>query len=144
MLCYDVQSAPKSDVGGDGSTSVSVLKRWEDRGNAAGKRPASVTVELLCGDIAVDRVELSEQNGWAHTFTGLPAGKYAVRELSVAEYETEINGDALHGFVITNTYAGEKLPETGQHWWPIAALVIAGVGFALLGILELRGGKDGR
>ena len=103
-----------------------------------------MTVELLCGDIAVDRVELSEQNGWAHTFTGLPAGKYAVRELSVAEYETEINGDARHGFVITNTYAGERLPETGQHWWPIAALVIAGVGFALLGILELRGGKDGR
>jgi len=137
-LYYDVMSVPKTENIQSDKISVYVLKKWDDKNNAAGKRPDSVTVELLRDKKVVAKVKLSEDKGWSHTFKNLEKdGKYSVREKKIENYKASYGGDAAEGFVITNTYIGQKLPQTGQHWWPIIVIGIAGLGFILLGIYEV-------
>lgn len=137
-LQFEVSSAPKVEDNRPHETQVYVLKKWEDDQNAAHKRPDSITVELLNGSTVVAEAALNEDNGWSHTFQGVPkGGTYSVREKAVPDYEVQYGGDAVNGFVITNTYVGEKLPQTGQYWWPIVILAIVGVCFVVLGIYEM-------
>lgn len=135
---YEVTTMPKLENTPPTETSIYILKKWDDKNNAAKKRPDSVTVELLCDGAVVAVAVLSEENGWAHTIYGLGADKaYSVREKAVADYKATVSGDAKNGFIVTNTYAGEKLPQTGQYWWPIVLIAVAGVGFILLGVYEI-------
>lgn len=137
-LYYEINSNPKVEDNTSDNISIYVIKQWIDKNNVTGKRPDSVTVELLKEGVSVSSVELREENGWAFTFTNLSKdGTYSVREKSVVDYVADYSGDEKNGFVITNTYSGDKLPQTGQYWWPIIAISIAGVCFVLLGIIEL-------
>ena len=79
-----------------------------------------------------------------------PDGRSATKEVvdifaetgkTVEGYIAEYNGDSYNGFIVTNTYAGENLPQTGQLWWPVTILSVAGVAFILLGVVELGAGK---
>jgi len=76
--------------------SVNVSKVWKDNNNNDGKRPGSVTVELLANGEVIDSVELDEANDWKHTFAGLAkydAGSeivYTVSEDAVEGYVTSI------------------------------------------------------
>ena len=100
-------------VGGDepeepGEVSISVEKVW--RGGGFMDRPRSVNIVLLRDGEFFGAVELSRENGWKHTFTGLPAAdedgneyEYSVVEAPVDGYESEVSGSAEEGFVITNT-----------------------------------------
>ncbi len=142
-LYYEVSSTPKIEDSKPNEISIYVIKKWNDNNNAAKKRPDSVKVELLNGLKVVSTAELSELNGWSHTFTGiLNDGNYSVRENAVANYKSNYSGDATNGFVVTNTYNGEKLPQTGQYWWPIILIAVAGVGFIALGIYEVGAKKN--
>lgn len=144
-LRYDVSTAPKLEDTPTDGIGIRVIKRWDDRNNAPKKRPPCVTVELLLGDAVIDTAVLSEDNAWAHTFEKQPKdGVYAVRERAVEHYKPTYSGDAANGFVVTNTYAGDKLPQTGQYWWPIVLLAVAGAGFVLLGIVDLGAKKHGK
>ncbi len=144
-LHFEVASAPKVDDNTPNEISIYVIKKWDDKNNASKKRPDSVTIELMNKEDVVGSVVLSEENGWAHTFLRLPKdGVYSVRERAISNYKVDYSGDAANGFVITNTYAGEKLPQTGQFWWPIAVIALAGVCFVLLGIFELGAKKNGK
>ncbi len=138
VIC-DVLSTPKTEIDRPENKSIYVLKKWNDKNNAAKKRPDRITAELRRDGEIVDVATLSENTGWAHTFTDLPKdGVYTVTETAVANYTPQYSGDSESGFIITNAYSGEKLPQTGQLWWPIAVLGVAGVGFVLLGILDVR------
>lgn len=142
---YEVSSVPKVENNNPNETQIYVVKKWDDKNDAAGKRPAAVTIELLNGSAVVSSAELSDSNGWAHTFAGVSKdGDYSVREKAVADYTDTYSGDAANGFVITNTYNGEKLPQTGQYWWPIVLIAIAGIGFVLLGVCEIGAKKHGK
>lgn len=144
VLCYEVPSAPKLEDNNPNKINIYVLKKWDDKNNASKKRPQAVTVELLNGNAVAASIELSEKNGWAHTFSNLPKdGNYSIREKAVANYKADYSGDYLNGFVVTNTYAGEKLPQTGQYWWPILLIAIAGACFILLGVYEIGVKKNG-
>ena len=144
-LQYEIITTPKIEDSQLGNVSVYVIKRWDDGNNAAKKRPDSVTVQLLDGGKTIASASLSEANGWAHTFTDVPkGGAYSVKESPVTDYKAQYSGDAVNGFVVTNTYAGEKLPQTGQYWWPIALIAVTGVCFILLGIVDLRVKKYGK
>ena len=91
------------------TVEVPVRKVWSDPNSAH----AAVTVIL---DPAGAELTLSEENGWAGTFTDLPKYdregmliQYSVRELRVPGYTTEIRFDRETGeFVITNNRNGEK------------------------------------
>ena len=142
---YEVTSTPKVEDSKPDEMNVYVFKKWDDKDNAAKKRPDSITVELLNGNTVMASAELNETNGWSYMFLGVKKdGAYSVREKSVIDYKASYGGDAINGFVITNTYAGEKLPDTGQHWWPLVVIAIAGVCFVLLGIFEIGVKKNGK
>lgn len=144
-LVFELSSAPKLEENKTDELSLYVVKKWDDQNNASKNRPTAVTVDLLDGKTVVDTATLSEQNGWAHTFTSLnKTGDYSVREHSVAHYEATYGGSVQDGLIITNTYVGEKLPQTGQYWWPIVLIAIAGVCFVLLGFYEMGEKKNGK
>lgn len=144
-LYYEITSYPKAEDSNTNLINVYVIKKWDDKNNAAKKRPESVTVELIDGEKVVSSAVLSEENGWAHTFTDVSKdGNYSVKEKKVENYTVQYNGDVSNGFIVTNSYNGEKLPQTGQLWWPIAIISIAGMSFVLLGIIELGARKNGR
>lgn len=137
-LSYEVLSEPKIEDIKPNEISIYVVKKWDDKNNAAKKRPEYIKIELLNGIDVVSSAKLSESTGWSHTFTGVSKdGNYSVREKTVSNYKVKYSGDATNGFVVTNIYNGEKLPQTGQYWWPIILIAIAGIGFIALGIYEL-------
>lgn len=142
---YEVTSEPKVEDSRPDVINVYVSKKWDDKNNAAKKRPESISVELLNGDTVVSSAELNETNGWSYMFLSVEKdGAYSVREKSVVDYKASYSGDAINGFVITNTYAGETLPNTGQYWWPLVIIAIAGTCFVLLGIYEMGVKKNGK
>ncbi|MGN0243037.1 MAG: Cna B-type domain-containing protein [Lachnospiraceae bacterium] len=118
---YDISSTPKTcrnqsgHSGGyvGGGMSITVTKIWEDNGDAAGKRPDSITVNLKRNGVVCGSATLEQETGWRHSFLGQPLdGKYSVEEEKVRHYETSYSGDVANGFIITNRY-DEKKP-TGQ------------------------------
>ena len=145
------------------STSVSVSKVWNDGDNADGKRPASVTVDLLRDGVKIDSatIEAGEDGSWTHVFQGLrkydPADgheyAYTVTERAVEGYASEVTGDAANGFVITNTKTQTpppstppttpekpkgELPQTGDVAHFEGAFAIAGVAVLVTGALVAR------
>ena len=100
-----------------GRTSVTVTKAWADANNRDGIRPASVKAQLYAnGKPLGEPVELSDANGWTHTWTGLfmkEAGKdiaYEVKEVSVPRgYEASVTGDAKAGYTLTNAHEPEAV-----------------------------------
>ena len=100
-----------------GKTSVTVTKAWADANDRDGMRPASVKAQLYAnGKPLGEPVELSNANGWTHTWTGLfmkEAGKdvaYAVEEVSVPKgYEASVAGDAKAGYTLTNAHEPETV-----------------------------------
>ncbi|MDO5037916.1 MAG: Cna B-type domain-containing protein, partial [Tissierellia bacterium] len=98
------------------TTQVPVEKRWADEDNASGKRPDAITVKLMAKidgvEKEVDRVVLSAENDWKHTFTDLALkedGKdisYRVEEEVPEGYTGTITETPEGGFIITNTPEG--------------------------------------
>ena len=94
------------------TVEVPVRKVWSDPNS----EHAAVTVIL---DPAGAELTLSEENGWAGTFTDLPKYDrdgmlipYSVRELRVPGYRTEIRFDReTGGFLITNNKEKPKGPQ---------------------------------
>ncbi|MBP3505302.1 MAG: Cna B-type domain-containing protein, partial [Lachnospiraceae bacterium] len=107
----------------DDKTSKTVKKVWEDDNNAAGLRPASISVQLYADGVAKgDAVSLSAENSWTYSWTDLDkksAGgndiEYTVGEIGeVTGYTTAYSGDT---FTITNTYDHETVDVSGTKIW---------------------------
>ncbi len=142
-LNYEISSAPKIEDSKPNLQNIYVVKRWDDKNNASKKRPDKIVVELLNQNTVITSAELNESNGWAFTFTELPkSNTYSIREKKVNNYTPHYSGDADNGFIVTNTYSGEKLPQTGQYWWPIIIIAVSGAGFVVLGIYQLGARKN--
>src|SRR5699024_4913648 len=102
-----------------GTTKVSVEKVWK------GEKQDSVTVKLLADGEQVDTIDLSEENNWKHTFTGLPvvhdvkdekAIEYTIEEVAIDNYKSTIDGDQKDGFVITNLRVGKIDIPVEKEW----------------------------
>lgn len=107
------------------TTSVKVIKDWNDNENQDGKRPGSITVQLLANSSVVEgkSLVLNSGNGWKGSFDNLPKYKsgekiiYTVKETDVDGYTSEITGDAQNGFVIKNTHTPETTSVSGNKTW---------------------------
>ncbi len=108
------------------TVDIPVIKVWEDGNNQDGIRPDSVTVKLLADSVETTKtVVLSENNSWEDEFTDLPkygtdGGEiaYTVEEADVPEdYDSAVTGDAVSGYIITNTYEIETVEKTVIKEW---------------------------
>ena len=109
-----------------GRTSIQVTKAWNDQDNQDGKRPDSVTIQLLANGKEVNgrTLLLTAANNWTDTFEGLneyQAGKkieYTIKEVSVGTgYTSTVSGNARDGFTITNSREVEKTSVAGKKTW---------------------------
>ena len=96
---------------------VPVEKTW------VGPKQKSVTVRLFADGVEKQHVELSEANNWKHEFKDLPKYnadgseiKYTVKEDKVANYDTDITGNAKDGFKIKNTNVEKTKISVNKTW----------------------------
>ena len=146
--------APKSSDEG-AVTQVEAHKVWAGVGDA--DRPASVTVQLLRDGSAVDEAQLGADNDWHHMWANLAPGHvWTVVEKTVPDgYTTAVERDGS-AFVITNMRSGsaalpasptapggEKLPQTGQLWWPVPLLLALGLLCLVIGVFRRKSDSNG-
>ena len=151
--------SPKYEKQEQETVSCKVTKRWVDTGNTS-SRPASVTAQLLRDGEVYAEVKLTKDNQWTHTWKDLENGhKWTVTEKTVAQSYTVKTEKSGTNFVITNTYKkaapaptpGDsktgsgtsggvevKLPQTGQLWWPVPYMLLAGLLLICLGVLRRK------
>ncbi len=100
------------------TTDITGTKTWNDNNNQDGKRPKSITVNLLAdGKITATKTVTAADN-WTYSFTDLPKyanGEeitYTVSEDTVADYTTTYDGSN-----ITNSYTPGKTSATVTKIW---------------------------
>ncbi len=132
---YTMTAEPKAV-----ETSVHVRKVWQDEGHTEA-RPTSVVATLCYGwsNKVYASVVLSAQNNWMYTWENLPAGvQWTVIEENVpAQYAATVKAET-GGFLITNAYVSQKIPQTGQITWPIPVLTVLGLGLFFVGLTRYR------
>ena len=91
------------------TTEVSGSKTWNDNNDQDGKRPKSITINLLANGNEIADKEVSANDNWSWSFTNLPQYEngreiiYTITEDAVPDYTTEVNG-----YNVTNTYTPGK------------------------------------
>ncbi len=99
-------------------TSISGTKTWNDNDNQDGKRPTSITVNLLADGTVYASQTVTAETNWKYTFDNLPVNKngtainYAIGEVEVTDYTTEIDE-----YDIINTHTPETTSVSGQKVW---------------------------
>ena len=101
-------------------TTVSGSKTWDDGNDQDGKRPQSITINLLADGERVDSKTVTpDENGdWKYSFTDLDKYKngveikYTVTEDPVTDYTT-----TQSGYNFTNTHTPEKIDVTVEKVW---------------------------
>ncbi|HJA25820.1 MAG TPA: Cna B-type domain-containing protein, partial [Candidatus Fournierella merdigallinarum] len=101
-----------------GQINIPVTKNWQDRDDADGIRPDSITVKLYADGKDTGReLILDQENNWTGSFDELDeyAGGvkivYTIAEIEVKGYDTAISGSAETGFVISNSHTPD-IPDT--------------------------------
>ena len=98
--------------------SINGTKHWDDANNQDGKRPESITVNLLADGNVYASQTVTAASNWKYNFTDLPkykAGKeikYKVEEVAVADYTTKVEG-----YDITNTHIPATTSISGIKTW---------------------------
>lgn len=149
---YEAVLYPKYDMseepGEQASIRRKVLKVWNDGGNER-SRPAQVKIHLLRDGEIYDSVALTADGNWRHTWENLDARySWRVMEEIPKGYTVEISREGVT-FVVRNTKEGPiatptpppsnpNLPQTGQLWWPVPALVAGGLLMLIIGMLRSR------
>ena len=98
---------------------ISGTKTWDDNDDQDGKRPESITINLLADGEKVDSVTVTEEDEWKFEFKGVPKYnddleeiEYTITEETVDGYETEITD-----FDVTNSHEPEKVDVSGEKAW---------------------------
>lgn len=170
----DPGTPPKPDVPIPPKKSISVHKIWEDQDNAENKRPSSITVYLIANSSIVKTLELNESNGWKEVVSDLPSDlRYTIWEKPVEGYSTAYETTSSTAFSIINTYTGStepgqpsdpaippeepespdipssdpvvpSIPQTGAKLFPVYLLMTSGILLIILGIVDIRNGREKR
>ena len=102
------------------TVDVTVTKNWNDNNDQDGKRPSSITVNLLADGTKVDsrEIQAAADGTWTAKFEKLAKYKdgkeikYTVTEESVVGYKSSIDN-----FTITNSHDPEKINISGTKVW---------------------------
>ncbi len=98
---YDVDASPKVQPVPKDPLTRTVIKLWRD--NNADERPDSITVQLLRDGEVYETVELSKENNWRYTWTGLNAYyQWTVVEVDVPEDYKDYYSSSGSNLYITN------------------------------------------
>lgn len=104
-----------------GKTTKTVKKVWKDDSDKAGKRPASIKVQLYAGTEKYgNEITLSAKNNWQYTWKNLPKADSDGNEITYHVSETTlITGYTVSysddSFTITNTYSNNNSHKTKHH-----------------------------
>lgn len=100
---------------------IPITKVWDDEDNAAGVRPDSVKVTLKNNGKVIATATLNEDNDWTAVVRDQPqkdeqgnAIKYVVSEDNVPGYTHIVSGNAIDGFIVTNSYRTQKILITKE------------------------------
>ena len=125
-------------------TDITVIKVWKDSCHPK-RRPESITVDLLCDGEKYDTITLPQNGKWKYTWKNLDAThEWTVEEAQVKGYNRPVIVKDGKIFTITNTCnrpdtpKGGKLPQTGQLWWPVPVLLLAGLVLVIVGLLRRK------
>ena len=154
---HTVTATPKisgKPVEGD-ALKRKVVKVWSDKG-CESQRPEEITVYLLRDHKTYAKVTLNQANQWSHEWTGLDRTyEWSVQEGYCPGYSVQTRQEG-NTFIITNTYKTVekpeqptpeptvkegKLPQTGQMWWPVAAMALGGAVLVLVSAMIRRIGR---
>ena len=98
--------------------SIEGTKTWNDSNNQDGKRPESITINLLANGKKVSSTTATVASNWKYSFDNLDKYnqgteiKYTLEEISVDGYTSEITD-----FNITNTHTPETVSYILQKAW---------------------------
>ena len=105
-------------------TEVTVTKIWDDDDNNDGKRPDSVTFNLLANGTQVATKSVTEDDDWTCTFTDLYKHdekdvqiEYTVVEAAVDGYKADATVNEGGIWEVTNTHEPEKLDVSVTKVW---------------------------
>lgn len=123
-----------------------VNKIWRDTGYE-NRRPSSITVSLICdGEPYGEPVTLPYEGHWSYTWHDLDTNhEWTVKEEIPEGYRSTVNREGSV-YILTNTYMIEtpatpdRIPNTGQLWWPVPVLL--GIGLVCIVIGIIRGRSD--
>ena len=110
IIIYNKHTPEKTKVEGE--------KTWDDADDQDGKRPTSITVNLLANGKKVAEKTVTKDDNWKYSFTDLPKYeggqeiKYTVTENAVPEYNNEVTG-----YNIKNSYTPKKTSVTVTKRW---------------------------
>lgn len=134
---YDIKAIPKTEI--FKVIDITVRKAWNVDLKYFEKLPEKVTIELYRGEIFIDRIYLSDQNNWQHTWNNLiKSDNYQVKEVDIPEGYTPSYKKQEYIFTVTNS---DKLPNTGQMHYPIIILSVLGMMLIVLGYVEQKKGN---
>lgn len=161
---YDVTASPKYEKEplkpDDNVTQKKVIKIWKDDNSK--NRPKDIRVQLLKDGKVADTVTLNADNNWKYQWDNLDnsAAWQVVEQTVPSGYTVAVEKEA-DTFTITNTKTtgktggntnttkptgssasktskSGKLPQTGQLWWPVGILSVAGMLLFLIGYIRRK------
>ena len=149
------------------TVNINGTKTWEDEDNKYGKRPESITINLMADGVKIAEKTVTAEDNWTYSFENMlkynAEGNeivYTVSEEEVEGYETTVNG-----YDITNTYVKTEeepekptdsttkpedpeenvIPATGDnsniYWYAILA-VISGTAFVIMTVIGFKNKKN--
>ncbi|MBP5678850.1 MAG: Cna B-type domain-containing protein [Bacilli bacterium] len=122
---YDQPNRTVTNIHTPGKVNVSGSKTWDDANNQDGKRPTSIFITLTgtkegeTTAFSTETIEVTEEDGWAWSWTDLPeydSGKkinYAISEEQVSEYDEP----KVSGYNVTNKHTPETTKVEGTKKW---------------------------
>ena len=125
--------------------NLEVIKIWKDSENSK-SRPSEVTIELLRDGKEYEIIKLNAKNNWKHQWKELSSDyRWTVVEKNISSsYQVEYSKSGEKIYVINHYKEPEKsdtpnnqitpdppksdkLPQTGQLWWPVPILAVLGI-----------------
>lgn len=144
---YEPEYIPKFSENPVGLEDRTVMKIWKDEGHEK-DRPKEIWVQLLKNGIIQEETVLNEKNNWMHTWKDLSSeDSWQIVEKNVPEDHTVSISEEGTLIRVVNTWTGEqtkqpdqpeKLPQTGQLWWPVPLLAAMGLLCFLIGLIRRR------